>query len=232
MTSHNTLDLDDAFQLVEPAAIEAIKTWTTPLLIAQQPDHEFLKDDLLNYIYQCKSQQKEQIDSLVAPIAKHKLFESPLDFLEAQTPEAMELKRIFEELLAEVAFEVNKEAWPEEVEVEANIIESWYHVTQNGGYHDAHSHPNCSWCGIYYLDPGESTLGDRNGVNRFYDPRVNAEHYSDAGTAYLSGQGVWDFEPKEGQIIFFPSYLKHAALTYFGQKDRIVIAFNAVIDIY
>ncbi|KZM44142.1 hypothetical protein OA92_05420 [Marinomonas sp. SBI22] len=232
MTSHNTLDLDDTFQLAEPAAIEAIKTWTTPLFIAQQPDHEFLKDELVDFIYQCKDQQKEKIDSLVAPIAKHKLFESPLNFLEADTPEVMELKRIFEELLAEVAFEVNKEAWPEEVEVEANIIESWYHVTQNGGYHDAHSHPNCSWCGIYYLDPGESTLGERNGVNRFYDPRVNAEHYSDAGTAYLSGQGVWDFEPKEGQIIFFPSYLKHAALTYFGQKDRIVIAFNAVIDIY
>ncbi|OUR69193.1 hypothetical protein A9Q77_08660 [Marinomonas sp. 42_23_T18] len=232
MTIDTLLDLGDDLVLTEAPAIEAITTWTTPLFIAQQADHAFLKDALVNYIYQCKADQSEQIDSLVAPIAKHKLFESQLNFLDAQTPEVMELKRIFEELLAEVAFEVNKHVWPEEVDVEANIIESWYHITENGGYHDAHSHPNCSWCGIYYLDPGESTLGDRNGVNRFYDPRVNAEHYSDAGTAYLSGQGVWDFEPKEGQIIFFPSYLKHAALTYFGQKDRIVIAFNAVIDIY
>lgn len=232
MTIDKLVGLGDDLELNHAPAIEAIKTWTTPLFIAQQADHEFLKEALVDYVYQCKAGQETEIDSHVAPLAKHKLFESPLDFLDATTPEVMELKRILEELLAEVAFEVNKDVWPEDIEVDANIIESWYHVTENGGYHDAHSHPNCSWCGIYYLDPGESNLGERNGVNRFYDPRVNADHYSDPGTAYLAGQGVWDFEPKEGQIIFFPSYLKHAALTYFGEKNRIVIAFNAVIDIF
>lgn len=211
--------------------IEAITTWSTPLFVATLADHDFLKNALIHYIYTCKEQQKNSIDSQVAPIAKHKLFESKLDFLDAELPEVMELKRIFEEQLADVVFSVNQDVWPKGIDVNAYIVESWYHITENGGYHDAHSHPNCSWCGIYYLEPGESALNQRNGINRFYDPRINAEHYADAGTAYLSHQGVWDFEPKEGQVILFPSYLKHAALTYFGSKDRIVIAFNAIIEI-
>ncbi|RUM52635.1 MAG: hypothetical protein DSY86_04935, partial [Marinomonas sp.] len=29
----------------------------------------------------------------------------------------------------------------------------------------------------------------------------------------------------------FPSYLRHSALPYFGQKDRVVVAFNCVIEL-
>ncbi|TBR45116.1 hypothetical protein CBF23_001050 [Marinomonas agarivorans] len=210
--------------------IESINTWSTPLFTSQQADHTFLKETLIEHIYHCKELQQQAIDSQVAPLAKHQLFESRLDFLESELPEVIELKRSFEELLTQAASIANQDAWPAEVTASAYIVESWYHITQNGGYHDTHSHPNCSWCGIYYLDVGDSDLTSRNGINRFYDPRVNAEHYQDAGTAYLSHQGVWDFAPKEGQIILFPSYLKHAALPYFGQTDRIVIAFNAVVD--
>lgn len=211
--------------------IEAIDAWTTPLFVTQLADHEFLKDALLAHIYECQKHQAQDVDSDVAVLAKHKLFESHLDFLEAEQPEVMELRRMVEEIVVEVAGEVNHAHWPEDCTAYAHVIESWYHITQNGGYHDAHSHPNCSWCGIYYLEPGEASLDKRNGINRFYDPRVNAEHYADPGTAYLGSQGFWDFAPTEGQVVIFPSYLKHAALPYFGQKDRVVIAFNCVIDL-
>lgn len=211
--------------------IEAIDAWTTHLFVTQLDDHEFLKDALLAHIYQRQAEQQQTVDSDVAVLAKHNLSESRLDFLEDELPEVMELRRMVEELVAGVAHEVNHMHWPQDCEAYAHVIESWYHVTKNGGYHDAHSHPNCSWCGIYYLDPGEANLDQRNGINRFYDPRVNAEHYADPGTAYLGSQGFWDFSPIEGQVVIFPSYLKHSALPYFGQKDRVVIAFNCVIEL-
>ncbi len=216
---------------METPTIEAIDAWTTPLFVTELSDHEFLKDALLAHIYQRQQEQENAVDSEVAVQAKHNLSESRLDFLEDEVPEVMELRRMVEELISEVAFEVNQQHWPEDCEAYAHVIESWYHITKNGGYHDAHSHPNCSWCGIYYLDPGEANLEGRNGINRFYDPRVNAEHYADPGTAYLGGQGFWDFAPKEGQVVIFPSYLKHSALPYFGQKDRVVVAFNCVIEL-
>lgn len=216
----------------DTTCVEEMNVWATPLFVAQLPDHEFLKDALLDVVYQQKSAQSTAIQSLIAPSAKHALHESTLDFLEIENATVMEIKRTLEELVLEVASSLNQSHWPADVEADAHIIESWYHVTQNGGYHDAHSHPNCSWCGIYYLEPGDSATEGKGGVNRFYDPRVNAEHYSDPGTAYLASQGVWDFIPTEGQVVVFPSYLKHSALPYFGDKDRVVIAFNCTIEFY
>lgn len=216
---------------VEQPAGESISAWPSYLFVVQNPDHDFLKDDLLSHIYAYQAQQESAIDSHVAVTAKHQLFESKLNYLMSEQPAVMELKRMLEELITEVATEVNQDHWPSGAAAEANIIESWFHVTQNGGYHDVHSHPNCSWCGIYYLEPGQCDLSQRNGVNRFYDPRINADHYADAGSAYLNQQGFWDFEPVEGQIVIFPSYLKHSALPYFGDQDRVVIAFNAVVDL-
>ena len=213
-------------------SIEEINVWTTPLYVAEMPDHEFLKDALVAQIYEQKAQQSTAIASQVAPKAKHALHESTLDFLETEEANVMETKRILEELVLGVASNLNQGFWPEDLEVDAHIIESWYHVTQQGGYHDAHSHPNCSWCGIYYLQPGDAADLNKGGLNRFYDPRVNAEHYADLGTAYLGGQGVWDFQPTEGQVVIFPSYLKHSALPYFGDSDRIVIAFNCILEAY
>ena len=75
---------------IEPANIEAITTWSTPLFASSQTDHLFLKEALLQHVYACKEQQKQAIDSHVAPLAKHQLFESQLDFLESDMPEVME----------------------------------------------------------------------------------------------------------------------------------------------
>lgn len=212
--------------------IEELNVWTTPLYVTQMPDHDFLKDALLASVYQQKSLQTTAIESRIAPKAKHSLHESTLDFLELADANVMEAKRALEELVLEIAASVNQDFWPEDMEADAHIIESWYHVTQSGGYHDVHSHPNCSWCGIYYLEPGDAKEEGHGGLNRFYDPRANAEHYADPGTAYLGNQGVWDFTPTEGQIIIFPSYLKHSALPYFGNNDRVVIAFNCIIETF
>lgn len=209
--------------------IENMNVWSTPLFVAQLGDHDFLREAILEQVYQAKSQQAAPIESQIALSAKHALHESTLDFLDLAEANVMELKRQLEETTLAVVGELNQAYWPADIQVNAEIIESWYHVTQKGGYHDVHSHPNCSWCGIYYLAPGDHNAG---GVNRFYDPRHNAEHFADLGTAYLGGQGVWDFTPQEGQVIIFPSYLKHSALPYFGSQDRVVIAFNCVIDGY
>jgi hypothetical protein len=36
---------------------------------------------------------------------------------------------------------------PSRIRVE--IRDSWFHITNSGGFHDAHTHGGCSWCGIY-----------------------------------------------------------------------------------
>lgn len=211
--------------------VEDLMLWDSKLFLSQFPAHEELQQPLTELMYQLKAQQQTAVDSEVAVFAKHALFESELNLLEHSDASIVRLRAHIEELVGMVAHVVNEAHWPEDAQPKVDIIESWYHITENGGYHDTHSHPNCSWCGIYYLQEGECSIDGRNGVNRFYDPRHGADHYQDAGTAYLSADGFMDFAPQPGQIIVFPSYLKHAAMPYFGNKDRIVLAFNCQVNL-
>lgn len=216
----------------QTSTVEACPLWESPLYLCTNPVHDLIKQPLLELIAEQATLQTNGIASQVAMTAKHQLLESPLDFLEQDHADIQVLNQTLSELVLHVAADVNAIYWPEDAEPEVSLVESWYHVTRYGGYHDAHSHPNCSWSGIYYLQGGESDLATRSGVNRFYDPRTNADQFQDAGSLYLSNQGFWDFAPVDGQIILFPSYLKHSALPYFGQTDRIVLAFNARVDLH
>jgi len=210
--------------------IEDISVWQTQMFTVNNPQHSQLKQPLLDLIYQLKSEQSQAIESEIAPTAKHAMYESKLDFLQHPNSATQSLKEFIEDMITTVATAVNQEFWPPGAQAQAKIVESWFHITENGGYHDTHSHPNCSWCGIYYVDAGECDINTRNGVNRFYDPRNCADQYLDAGTAYLNGTGTWDFSALEGQIVIFPSYLKHAAMPYFGKQDRVIIAFNSQVN--
>ena len=56
------------------------------------------------------------------------------------------------------------------IEVENNnykvgITESWYHIGRKNSSHDAHIHSNCSWCGIFYIDPGDLNSGGETFFN-------------------------------------------------------------------
>ena len=229
MEGYDLQGLDQLGEQQEPN-VESIAAWTTSMFVVELPEHHVLKEDLLPYAYKTRDEAGCSVASNVAINAKNNLFESTLSFLESDEQGVAELKSVLEELVSAVVEQVNSGCMEEEQALHASIVESWCHITENGGYHDAHSHPNCSWCGIYYLDAGDCDLTSRSGVNRFYDPRPCANQYHDAGTQYLDATGVWDFVPQNGQVVIFPSYLKHSALPYFGQKDRVVIAFNCVVD--
>ena len=220
----------ELYELNQEPNVESITAWTTSMFVAELPEHDVLKVDLLPHAYNVRDSAQVDIASEVAVNAKNNLFESQLNFLEADAQGVAELKAILEEFVTAAVEQVNSACLEEGQALQAFIVESWCHITENGGYHDAHSHPNCSWCGIYYLDAGDCEMTKQSGINRFYDPRPCANQYHDAGTQYLDATGVLDFVPQNGQVVIFPSYLKHSALPYFGTRDRVVIAFNCVVD--
>lgn len=216
--------------IVDESVIEPIDRWSSHCFVAKNPYHDLLKASLIELIYSDANSSDEAIKSQVAMAAKANLQESDFSFLDKDEPNLQTLNVYLTDLIGTVVTEVNQPYWPEDSDIVVNLTESWYHITKDGGYHDSHSHPNCSWCGIYYVDAGDSDQTDKNGINRFYDPRTNAGHFLDAGSQYLNETGIWDVAPAEGQVVIFPSYLRHSALPYFGQKDRVIIAFNARVD--
>lgn len=92
--------------------------------------------------------------------------------------------------------------------------------------HAMHHHPNSTFSGVYYVSApeGSSKL-------RFRDPSIlarMAEPTIDQCNA--TSAEVIDFDPIEGRLVIFPSYLEHEVLLNRSKKPRIAISFNIVIE--
>lgn len=194
-------------------------------------EHELQAPAIIKFLLTLRDQQTEQIASGVAIGAKsaNGLFESDFDLFMRSNEHLQRLVSFVSQSLSMAVSVANgHEAKPEQIEIE--FADSWYHISNRGGYHDAHVHHGCSWCGIYYLQIGSSGSRKRegsapNGGSRFYSPFNQGGGFRDFGNKYLSSS--IDPPISDGQLLLFPSYLLHSGLPYEGEKDRIVLAFNA-----
>ncbi|HWF23985.1 MAG TPA: putative 2OG-Fe(II) oxygenase [Solirubrobacteraceae bacterium] len=130
----------------------------------------------------------------------------------------------------------NQEAWAgQELELRVGIEGMWFQISRDGAFHDVHTHGNCSWSGVYIVQIDEGprrvshpVYGAANGVTRLYGPpfQTLGGAFIDAGNAYLLPPSH-DIEPVPGQLLLFPSWLAHQAMPYAGEKERVIISFNA-----
>jgi len=206
------------------------QVWPTMFFNRRWSMHDQQGPSILAFLKRLKAEQAETIESGVAIGAKSAsgLYESNFDLFLNQDASLQHLVKFIASTLAlAVCIANDQEAQPQDVQIE--FADSWYHITNDGGFHDAHVHHGCSWCGIFYLELGAS--GHRNGRSapnggsRFYCPLNLGGNYRDFGNKYLSAS--IDPPLENGMLLLFPSYLMHSGLPYRGASDRVVIAFNA-----
>ena len=191
---------------------------------------------IIDYLYDCRDDRKDNIDSGVAESMKSAqgLYESSLNlFGESDHAGLTKLIGFFDESVRQAVSLVNGRKVPP-ASIRVTFEDSWCHITNDGGFHDAHIHSGCSWCGIYYVQAGSvpevRTTAAGNGVSRFYCPIGRGGLQADYGFQYLE-QGTIDVPPMDGALILFPAYLMHSGLAYRGEKDRIVLAFNTTSQV-
>jgi len=205
--------------------------WETHLVLADWPEQAERGPRVAKLIRAFAEDLEDGVASGVALSAKSEtgLVESPLNFFDCVDDEdSTALISWIDACIRQTVIGVNRsQLSPDALEVE--FCDSWFHITNRGGFHDAHTHGNCSWCGIFYVVAGNSAPAKGgaagNGINRFYGPLGTGGVVRDFGNAYLGNYYV-DVEPKDGRLVLFPSYLLHSALPYSGDQDRIVLAFN------
>ena len=218
-----------------PVEVRPAVLWPTILYTAAWPQHAQEAPGIIAHLYEQKAALETNIASGVAPGAKsrHGLFESHFQLLESDHPGLAKLKAFLIEALRLAVASANN-ASGDLARICPRIVESWFHITNDGGFHDSHYHNQCSWCGIYYLQAGEpagmEAGGPGNGVNRFYSPLAAGGAYIDYGNSYLRSNQA-DIVPSDGVALLFPSYLLHSALAYRGQHDRITISFNSQVTL-
>src|SRR5436305_14445147 len=149
--------------------------WPTMFFFRKWQHHDAEGPGIVDFLYQTKAAAKRNIASGIAATAKSAqgLYESEFDLLRAEHPGLRKLGTWIAKTIGEAVCVANgNRVKPEQMRVE--IPESWSHITNAGGFHDAHYHAGCSWCGMYYVRAadarGTDKTGAGNGVSRFYSP--------------------------------------------------------------
>lgn len=154
-------------------------------------------------------------------------------------PEFAALIQFIAQALQHTVKQANTGVWPQGRHgLQLELSGVWFQIQNGAAFHDIHTHGNCSWSGVYYvqIDPLEQRqtdveLGVLNGATRFYSPMfpLLGGAYMDMGNAWVQ-QATLDVTPREGELLLFPAFLPHKAMPYSGAKDRIVVSFNAQIN--
>ena len=209
-----------------------LSLWSTPIGV-----HEFAQAERLNPLLSRVLGAMRVTDPDNDPEAA--FYASRDDLLNRiQIPEWRDFLQFVVESVRDTAKTANAGVWPEQsVDLQIALRGIWFQVSNHGVHHDVHTHGNCSWSGVYVVDVDEDTdrrshsvYGERNGITRFYGPHFShlAGASMDFGNAYLQAATA-DFDPQPGRLIVFPSWLPHQAMPYAGERDRLIISFNASV---
>ncbi len=104
------------------------------------------------------------------------------------------------------------------------LIDAWANINRKGDYNIVHTHPNCMYSGVYYVQQGdlEKTI-PYSGLLEILDPREAANYIQIRHTVFDAREFV---ENIPGRMLLWPSWLKHWVHPYQGEGERISVAFN------
>lgn len=157
------------------------------------------------------------------------VFESHFDLFGWPEPEIAELREFCLARVLQLAGELN--GYDAATRARLRIAtDAWFHVTRRNGFFGVHNHPLASWSGVYCVSAGEHDAGQPDsGALTFIHPNHLAGMYVDAGSERLQppfALGNFSLNLQPGQLVLFPSWLLHQVLPFFGDGERITVAFN------
>jgi len=102
------------------------------------------------------------------------------------------------------------------------ITGMWAVINKKNSSNAMHIHSNNYISAAYYVKAPKNC-----GDIVFYDPRFAATYrYPKISTTNKLNSNMVSFQPKEGMLVLFPSYLQHSVNVNKTDEERIVISFN------
>ena len=101
--------------------------------------------------------------------------------------------------------------WPSE-----KFLNGWPNILKKDGFHSSHNHESGWMSGVIYLNVVPD-LEENEGAIEF---DLNGENFQDLSLPKLT------YQPKLGDIVFFPSSLFHRTIPYKTDMHRITISFD------
>ena len=111
-------------------------------------------------------------------------------------------------------------------EINFNITTSWVVKHQTGHFSQSHFHSNSLYSGVVYLQVDDTSGGIFFESKARQSPLYPTEMSIDIEEYTILNSVVWEYLPKNNDIIIFPSHLRHSVSVNNSKIDRYVIAFN------
>jgi uncharacterized protein (TIGR02466 family) len=100
------------------------------------------------------------------------------------------------------------------------ITQSWLSVTRKGESHHTHTHPNSVVSGVLYINlaPQDGINFYRNDDLLWYELIPRQQNYYNAYRYFV--------ETRVGDLVLFPSHVKHGVREVTEEVERVSLAFN------
>ena len=144
-----------------------------------------------------------------------------------QSNDGVNERPIFQSLLNGVETVFDNEVFPfymgkESEDCKLHHGNYWVNINYQHSYNNVHTHPGCWYSGVFYLQVPEETRG--SGALQFLSG--HSKHMSDFVHCSRRDTDNFVVDPKEGDVLLFPSSMLHYVEPNEVDFDRISIAFN------
>jgi uncharacterized protein (TIGR02466 family) len=111
--------------------------------------------------------------------------------------------------------------------VDVRVVHAWAMIMRAGDYTILHDHGEADWSCVYYPDVGDPATEGDAGALALNDPRHGVRRPLPDLDLYPA---TFALAPRRGTLVVFPGWLQHQVLTYTGQRPRISVAANLVME--
>ena len=106
------------------------------------------------------------------------------------------------------------------------FIEGWTNINGPGCHNIKHHHPQCNLAGVFWIKAppksGDLLFESPHSFTSFSEINCYTDKFRKDTNSYLT----YSYEPTEGEIVIFPSFLSHSVLRNESDEDRISYSFN------
>ena len=111
--------------------------------------------------------------------------------------------------------------FPEGIEI--YLTQSWINFTEETQYHHAHTHPNSIISGVLYINANREV--DKLVI---HNEKIRTLKYTPTSWNPFNSER-WRFQIGTGDLILFPSTLKHEVESKVGDNLRVSLSFNTFL---
>ena len=110
------------------------------------------------------------------------------------------------------------------------IVEGWTNINKPKDYNIKHNHPQCNFAGVLWIkvppQSGNLVFESPHSFSSFAEINCYTDEFKKETLSYESCV----YEPIEGEIVIFPSFLSHCVSENKSNEDRISYSFNIKLN--